>query len=360
MRVYQVLPTLALGDAVSNDAIALKSVIKQMGHETAIYAENIDTRLPEGSAQSVDRLPKLSKNDITIYHLSTGTKLNYELEKLSSRKIVRYHNITPPEFFEGYSEQLVKLCDDGLKGAAYVGKYADYCLAVSEFNRQDLIKMGYTCDIDVLPIVIPFEDYDKPADDVTINRYNDGYVNILFTGRIAPNKCQEDVIKAFYYYKKYYNEKSRLILVGSSNGMDRYYNRLKGFVSRLGLQDVIFPGHISFKEILAFYRVADVFLCQSEHEGFCVPLVEAMHFNVPVVAFEAAAIGETLGGGGVLLSRKNHVETAGMIDRIVRDEELRGRVIANQRERLADFSNETVTAEFKKYLNKFQSMEWRL
>ena len=143
--------------------------------------------------------------------------------------------------------------------------------------------MGYTCPIDVLPILIPFDDYAKTPSQQVIDRYSDGYTNLIFTGRIAPNKRQEDVIRAFYDYKKFYNPKSRLILVGGHNGMERYYHRLKSYINALELEDVVFPGHIKFDEILAYYKIADVFLCQSEHEGFCVPLVEAMYFDVPVV-----------------------------------------------------------------------------
>lgn len=355
MRVYQLLPSLSYGDAVGNDTLALEKVIKEMGYETGIYADNIDVRLADDVANSLDKLPKLNKDDVIIYHLAIGSRINDMLKNFACKKLVIYHNITPPVFFENYSEDIVRGCKSGVEGAVKVGKYADYCLADSDFNRRDLINMGYKCDIDVLPILIPFEDYRKKPSQKVIDKYSDGYVNILFTGRIAPNKCHEDVIKAFYHYKKYYNPKSRLILVGSSNGTQKYYGRLKSFVNALGVNDVIFPGHIKFDEILAYYKVADVFLCQSEHEGFCVPLVEAMCFDVPIVAYDSSAIGETLGGSGILLKEKNPMETAAVIDRLIRDDELRDTVIANQRERLVDFDNQKVADKFKEYFKRFVS-----
>ena len=269
------------------------------------------------------------------------------------RKVMVYHNITPPQFFEEYSVKAAQLCQNGLEGASYLADKVDYCLAVSEYNKQDLIRMGYTCPIDVLPILIPFDDYAKTPSQQVIDRYSDGCTNLIFTGRIAPNKRQEDVIRAFYDYKKFYNPKSRLILVGGHNGMERYYHRLKSYINALELEDVVFPGHIKFDEILAYYKIADVFLCQSEHEGFCVPLVEAMYFDVPVVAYDSSAIAGTLGGGGFLLKDKNPVETAGVINRVVTDEALRTQIIKNQQARLADFDHKVIEAQFKTYLDTF-------
>ena len=177
--------------------------------------------------------------------------------------------------------------------------------------------------------------------------------NIVFTGRIAPNKKQEDVIKAFYCYKKYYDSSARLFLVGSYKEDDEYYQKLKEYVWRLGVKDVYFTGHIKFNQILAYYKIADVFLCMSEHEGFCVPLVEAMFFDVPIIAYNSTAIPSTLGGSGILLDDKNPIIAAKMIDILVNDAELRQKVLKNQRERLEDFKYEKIKEQFEQYLNDF-------
>lgn len=354
MIVYQLLATISFGDAVSNDTLALQKIIAQMGFKTEIYAENIDSRLPRGTAKSYTKFGKVKKEDVIIFHLSTGSKICEDFPQFNCRKIIVYHNITPPAFFEEYSEKAVKVCKEGYEQVKKLANAADYCLAVSDYNRQDLLRMGFTCPIDVLPILIPFEDYEKKPNQDVIEKYtNDGYTNILFTGRIAPNKKQEDVILAYSFYKKYYNPKSRLFLVGSSGGMEKYYKRLISYVNALNVEDVIFPGHIKFDEILAYYAVADVFLCQSEHEGFCVPLVEAMKFDIPIVAYDSSAIGSTLGGSGILLKEKDGIQTAAVIDRVVKDEQLKNTIIANQRERLSDFDNEKVAAQFKKLFGDF-------
>lgn len=355
MKVIQMVPSMAYGDAVGNDVIALHDVLKRNHFKTGIYAENIDPRLPNDLVKKISALPKLQETDVIIWHMAIGTELNYKIADYPARKIMIYHNLTPASFFEPYCDTSWHLCQEGVEQLQYLANKVDYCLADSEYNKYDLIERG-GCKkkIDVLPILIPFSDYEKAPNKTVIEKYqNDGYTNILFTGRIAPNKKHEDVISAFYMYQKYYNPKSRLFLVGSYNGMESYYARLMGYVKELGLNNVYFSGHVKFDEILAYYSIADVFLCMSEHEGFCVPLVEAMKFGVPVVAHENTAIGYTLGGAGVLLKEKKPLETAGVINYIIEHDELRTQIIRKQKERLRDFEHDKIEQQFLKYLKEF-------
>lgn len=353
MRIIQLLPTISFGDAVGNDTIALKKVIEELGYETGIYSENIDERLPKKTAQKLSKLPKLNRNDVIIYHKSTGTEMSFELDKYDCRKIMIYHNITPPHFFSEYSLRSAELTKYGLEGMKYLSDKVDYCMADSEFNKQNLIDAGYKCPVDVRPILIPFEDYRKKPGEAVIKKYSDGWTNIIFVGRIAPNKKQEDVIRAFSYYKKRINEKSRLIFVGSYTGMESYYDRLKRYVKALDLDDVVFTGHIPFADILAYYHVADIFLCMSEHEGFCVPLVEAMFFDVPVIAYSSCAVPYTMGGSGAVIDTKDPAEVAMLIDRIVNDKELKEKITESQRTRLKDFSYESVKEIFVSQLQSY-------
>ncbi len=353
MRIIQLLPTLAYGDAVSNDTIALKQAICELGYKTAIYAENIDPRLPKGVAYSINKIPVMDSNDIIIYHLSTGTDLNYKIVEYKCKKIIIYHNITPPEYFRGYSNEAFLLSTEGLKATKYLADKVDYCLSDSFYNKKILLDMNYKCSIDVLPILIPFEDYRKTPNKKIIEAYNNSAINIIFTGRIAPNKKHEDIVNSFYYYKNYVNPNSRLFLIGSYLGTEKYYQKLKSYVAALRLSDVIFTGHIDFDEIIAYYKIADVFLCMSEHEGFCVPLVEAMYHNVPIIAYDSSAIADTLGGSGILLQGKNPMMISEMINKLINDTNLRKTVVMNQKKRLNDFSYENIKSKFINYINKF-------
>ena len=300
------------------------------------------------------RLPSLSDGDIVIFIHSTGTELCYKLPKLRGRKMMIYHNITPPSFFDNYSVTARDLTRYGYEGTRYLSDKIEYVMADSAFNVSDLRRMGYTCKADVRPVLIPFGDYTKTPDAKVLEKYGgDGYTNILFVGRIAPNKKQEDIISAFAYYKKYVDPRSRLILAGSYAGMERYFRALQNYVSALMLEDVVFTGHTGFSELLAYYKLADIFLCMSEHEGFCVPLTEAMLFGVPIIAYDSCAVPETLGGSGVLIKDKDPVFVSGLADRIMKDSALREHIIKVQNERLKDFAYERIKATFVSQLRSF-------
>jgi len=152
---------------------------------------------------------------------------------------------------------------------------------------------------------------------------------------VVPNKRLEDLMRAFAYYRRFVDHRSRLILVGEYRGFMPYYDALQGLAGRLGLDEVIFPGHVSQAELNAYYRVADCFVCASEHEGFCVPLFEAMYREVPVVAYSAAAIPYSTGGGVLLLEDKDPAILAETVGRVTSDPELRRRLLARQRRSLA-------------------------
>ncbi len=360
MKVIQLLPTLAFGDAVGNDARALKKLLVSLGFQTEIFAENIDPRLPKGEALPFSRFPELDRRDPLIYHLSVGTDLNDKIDAFPCRKIMVYHNITLPAFFEPYNKGSVELCVSGLKGMVRLRNSFDYCLADSAFNKENLLDAGYCCPIDVRPILIPFSDYQRTPDRAALDRFQDGRTNIIFVGRISPNKRQENVIRAFFHYKNQYDKDARLILVGASGGMELYLKRLKDYVRLLGLEkDVVFLGHVSFEAILAVYRSASAFLCMSEHEGFCVPLVEAMMFDVPVVAYRSCAIPDTLGGSGILLDSNAPELAAAALHRVAADPAIRNTIVQGQRGRLADFSYEKIGSLFSKQLLQFLDREGR-
>lgn len=353
MKIISMLPVLAFGDAVGNDTLAVHASLKKAGYESVIAATVIDRRVKADDIKDTEDLSWISPEDVVIYHMSTGHQLNKRFANLNCRKIIRYHNITPPDFFFGYNTGALANCMDGYRAVKECAQVADYCFADSSYNGEELRKMGYECPIDVLPILIPFDDYEKAPDEQIMAQMDDGYTNIIFTGRIAPNKRQEDVIAAFYQYKKYYNPKSRLILVGNYTGMELYYESLKKYVEELGVKDVLFTGHISFAGILAYYRSADLFLCMSDHEGFCVPLVESMYFNIPVIAKDTSAIAGTLGGSGMLLPDADPMTAAAMMNRMLTDEALRNTVLENQKERLRDFAHDTVEKQLLEAIRKY-------
>lgn len=353
MMVIQIVPSLTYGDAVGNDVLAIDALLKRMGIHTIIYTGNIGKRIPQNIARRIEEWEIPKKEDIIIYHIATIFEHIHFLIDAKCRKIGIYHNITPPHFYADYNPSAYDACRRALRQVKDISNVFDYCLADSEFNRQSLISYGYQCRIDVLPILIPYDDYKRIPDETVLKRFGKETTNVLFVGRFAPNKKYEDVIASFYAYQKRYDHNARLFLVGSFDHNDLYCKRLLEYIDMLHVENVYIPGHIRFEEVLAYYSIADVFLCLSEHEGFCVPLIEAMLFDVPIIAYDKCAVGETLGGSGFLLKTKDYCEIAAVIDRVILDHPLRDCMLRNQRERLSFFQTNKVCDMFKDYLSSF-------
>lgn len=352
-RIIQLVSSLNFGDAVGNEVIAFKRTLQEQGYATEIYTNNIHKKIAPGTAKFYHDMPRLNERDLVIYHFASECDISKDLKDFPCKVVLRYHNVTPPEFFHGYDSNAERATTNGLKQVKEMRPYIDFCLPVSKFNMEDLKAMGYDCPMEVLPILIRFDDYAQEPDQSVIDKYTaDGRTNLLFVGRMAPNKKVEDVISAFAAYKEKYDRTARLFLVGSFQEEDKYYQQLQKHIKQLGVEDVIFPGHISFAAILSYYRIADVFLCMSEHEGFCVPLVEAMYFDVPVVAYDKCAVPDTLGHSGVVVSEKNYDQIAQIIHKIVSDEDVKERIIGRQNTRLKDFDLAKLKVQFIKGIER--------
>lgn len=351
-RIIQLLPTLSYGDAVGNEAICIDSLLKREGYDSSICAVNWTNSLDNVCKTYLD-IEDISQDDIVIYHFAIGCKILVDyLKKVECKKIMIYHNITPGHFFKNYDLGLMKLVEEGRRELEEVKDLFDYCLTDSEYNKSELIDLGFEQKIDVLPLLIPFDDYDKGLNTNVLEKfYEDDWINILFVGRIAPNKKQEDVIRVFAYYKKNINQKSRLFLVGNYQGMEKYYQYLTDLIHKLGVKDIVFSGHIGFDSILSYYNLADIFLCMSEHEGFCVPLIEAMYFEIPIIAYSSSAIPYVLGDSGVLLDKKDDIKIAKEIQCLVENKEYRSSIIKKQNQQLKQYSYENTSKLLLNYLD---------
>jgi glycosyltransferase involved in cell wall biosynthesis len=271
----------------------------------------------------------IAPEDVLIHHFSIGSRASRTAYALPGRMALVYHNITPPEYFLGVHKDLVKLCFRGRRElTAYISR-CELALGDSEYNRQELADLGFPSTA-VLPVVPDFAHLDLPPNTMTAERFDDGWTNVMFVGRVIPNKKFEDVIRAFHVYRTRHNPRSRLLLVGSYGGFEKYLAMLHALVARLGTTDVHFLGHVSNEELTALYDIADLFLCASEHEGFCVPLIESFYKQVPVLAYAATAVPATMDGGGILYETKDPFEVARVMAAVLDDPDLEDRVIASQ------------------------------
>ena len=353
-RIIQIVASLNFGDAVGNDVRAIARALNEAGYATGIFTMAVHPKIKDEGVYLINMLPELNENDLIIYHYATADELADIIKEAPCKVVLRYHNVTPPAFFHGYDEGAEKVTREGLDEIADLKDAIDYGIVVSDFNKKDLIDMGYQCPIAVAPILIPFKDYEQEPDKDVVTRYSDGKTNIVFVGRIVPNKKFEDVIACFAAYKEKYDPTARLFLVGNYQETDLYYQYLQDVIKKCGVEDVIFPGHIAFNAILAYYKIADLFLCMSEHEGFCVPLVEAMFFETPIVAYASTAIPGTLGGSGVLVETKEPEAVAEKMHQVITDQAYREEIIEKQKRRLEDFSYDRIKEQILKEITDIQ------
>jgi glycosyltransferase involved in cell wall biosynthesis len=338
VHIHQFHPTVSYGDAISNQILSLRSLLRRMGYRSEIFCEQLPIRF-EGHVRQVAQYERYSSpGNILLLHFSLGYSPDVMawLERVPDRKVFIYHNITPHAYFAGINDVYLEAARAGREQLNSLRALTDVGWGVSAFNCQELAERGWT-RLGILPIVFDPKRYAIRPDRKVLKRWRDG-PNVLFVGRVSPNKRLEDLILTFYYLKHFVRQDSRLFLVGSAHGMEPYLEFLQALVSKLGLSDVVFAGHVSNSELMAYYRCASVYLSMSEHEGFGVPFLESMHFGVPIVAYESSAVSETLDGSGVLVKIKDYAAVAELIGLLVEDEDFRARIIARQRERLKDFS----------------------
>ena len=310
-------------DATSAHTLLLRDLLESDGWSVRLVAER--STLSDENAQLLSSWK--GDANLTILQHGIGSAMAEAVIKRRHPVVVNYHNVTPAEFIEPWEPKEVSGLRWGRVQLHQLAPLAIRGIAVSEFNARELREAGFQ-DVVVAPVLWECPVGRELAASET--------ATVLFVGRVAPNKCHEDLISAFAVLRGWWPE-LRLVLVGGvSSGS--YLAALEGLVDRLGLGDsVVFAGSLSAQELAGWYSGADVFLCLSEHEGFCVPLVEAMAWGVPVVAFGAAAVPETVGDAGVVLGVKDPVAVAVAVDRVLSDDGLREVLIGRGRERAARF-----------------------
>jgi len=333
-RVHQILATLGYGDAIGNEVLGINRALRAAGFESEIIVESADPRLEDLTVDYRDMVDEVGEDDLLIHHFSLGSRASRTAFALPARMMLVYHNITPPEYFIGVHDQLVRQCYHGRRELLPYRSRCELALGDSEFNRQELEALGFAPTA-VLPVVPDFTHLDVPPDPRVADAFDDGWTNILFVGRLIPNKRPDNLIRAFHAYRTLFNPRARLILAGSYGGFDTYLAQLHSLIARLGVDDVHILGQVTNEELTALYDVADVFLCASEHEGFCVPLIEAFYKRVPVIARAATAVPATMDGGGILYDTRDPRRVAALVDAVVSNADVEARVLANQDAALA-------------------------
>src|SRR2546426_1700170 len=353
-RIAILTPSITTGDAVSNDVLGMYDVFKrQNGNDIRVFAEGWTLDRPRiWPASRVENFLKKS-TDVLIYHYSRGWEPGLDLlRRLKCRKIIKYHNITPPQFFARYNSDYAAMCTAGraqLEPVARAG--CDLYLSASAYNMRELVAAGAPPSKSF--VVPPFHHVDRlnsiDPDRIWSDELRDGKTNICMVGRVSPNKGHPALIEAFAAYHHDYNPDSRLMIIGKEETrLAKYSTLLRQMAKRLNMaSNVIFTGEVSDGALKALYLASHVFMITSDHEGFCVPLVEAMAMKVPIVGYASSAIPETLGTAGLVWDERNPYLLAESINSIVNEprvcESLRS---MGWRRYLQYFTNKRIEASF--------------
>ncbi len=347
--VHQFHPVLAPGDAMSDHVFALRAHLRAWGYESNAYA--VEAKAGVAGVLPYRRLFRTVRpTDMLILHFSIGHEVYDQLARLDARKVLVYHNVTPPEYFTGLNDHAAVHARLGLRQLAGLAPRVDLAVGVSEFDSHDLGEIGFT-NVTTVPILIDWSRYEVPPDESVLASMSSRRTRILFVGRISPNKRQDDLVRMLAYYRACIDPAAQLYLVGGYRDQPQYHARLAALRDALDLASaVVLTGPVPLPALVAYYRRASVFCSLSEHEGFGVPLLEAMHLGLPVVAYDAAAVGETTGGGGIKLPRKDLAEAAEACALVVERDDLRRRLVASGRRRAGDFATEVVAQRTKEAL----------
>ncbi len=346
-------------DAISNDVLGMYSCLRSQGYDVQLYGENIAYQdLPIFSTKKIIT-ELMDEKNILIYHFSVSWKDALDILKIARcRKIIRYHNITPAMFFENISRSYEMNCREGREELGEIIKLnCDLYLGASQYNCQELIDYGL--DSNKCHSVPPFHPVDElksvSIDENILAKYNDGKTNLLMVGRIAPNKGYNLLIDSFATYYYNYNKECRLILVGFKNILFKtYVDALYRKIRNYNLEDsILFTDSVGIQALKTYYQLSHIFIITSDHEGFCVPLIEAMSMKIPILAYNSSAIPETLGDGGILWEDKDPFLFAGSIHYLMTHEEERrmvGELGYNRYQ--SHFTNKIIEKSLLDYIRK--------
>ena len=354
MIVNQWVPAAHRGDAIGDSARRVRDLLRSLGHESDLYALTIDDDLRDDVRPFGD--PAARRGDLTIFHFALPSAMTAAFASLDRGRILQYHNITPAAFFAPYDPALFRLASLGRRELETLVGRVDLALGDSDYNRRELEALGFD-PTGVFPIAVDTSRVTQRVRRPALEQIlDDGLVNFLFVGRIAPNKKIEDHIRLAEHYKRYVDAYYRFIFVGRYDVVPRYYSTIRALIAEYGLRNdrFVFTGPVSDEELAVYYRHAAVYLTLSEHEGFCVPLLEAMAADVPVLAYAAGAVPDTLGGAGVQFAPKDLEYAAELLGALAFDDDLRTQVLAGQRRRLAEFSDARMTRDLANLIHRLE------
>lgn len=357
MKIIQIAHALTKDDAASRQLINMDAMLQELGYDTAMYAHKVDNQLGD-SVRTMEGF-HADKDDIVIYHMTTGTSFNNWVANYPHKIVMYYHNITPAKFFFGNAWGSWWKCIKGRRQLKKIVKNTFFSWAASEYSRKELEALGlqHTRELSIAVEPDKYTHYELVQE--LLDKYNDDVTTLLMVGRGVPHKKLDEAIEAVAWYKNNISDKIRLVLAG--NVKPSYGKKLYTMAQKLNVEDnVLFTGKISNEELCTWFRIVDGVLSLSEHEGFCVPLVEGMIFDKPVFAYACSAVPETLGKAGILIYDKSPKNIATTIHNVLTDEEILDKLAAGRKQRLEELSCDKLLVQLRQDMAEIIELKKRL
>jgi L-malate glycosyltransferase len=349
LALHQIVVGAGPGDAITDQALMIRSWLRQMGFASEIYAEHIHADLL-GNVKPFSAYRARKGEPFVFLHHSIGSSIIDQLISRGQQLVLIYHNVTPPEFFADVDPVWFQRMAQGQRQLEQVRPHTALALADSPYNEAELVGLNFE-RTGTLPIALDESGYDLPVNEQLLSGLEQGGPWLLFVGRLAPNKKQEDLLKLLYYYRRIRPE-ARLLLVGDRwlAGYDRW---LEDLARALGLGEaVVLTGRVSQTDMVTYYRAAQLYISMSEHEGFGKPLIESMYLGLPILAYGSSGVPSTLAGAGVMFRSKEYEALAELVDILITDVNLRTRIIERQRQRVQLFLASSVQRTLRRYLHE--------
>ena len=333
--VHQFVPMLHRYDAVGEHARTLRDLLVEAGIPSRIYTEIPDPVTAAETAPYLRYETDAAPGDVLVYQFATRSVIAGWLASRPEPVVVNYHSITPPEYFGPWSDGITRLQVGALSELALLAPRAELGVAVSQFDAQELLGAG--CGrVEVIPVAnvrVPPLEPDRALVEEVRNAHPGPGARWLSVGRLAPNKAHQRTIAALFVTRTTTDPAATLTVVGSPS-VPSYSAALARYAAQLGLIDAVdFVSGIDEARLAAHYRAGHVLVMLSEHEGYGVPLVEAMGQGLPIVAADAGAVREVVGDAAVLLGGTGPRSVAAAVSHLLGDPAERARLVASGRVR---------------------------
>ena len=349
LAIDQLLAGFATGDAISHEARILQKLLRTEGYSSDLFVDAVHADAHMKTVWYPLEAYKSHPKKLLIYHYAGESPATQCFLRSESRKIILYHNITPSHFFKRYDDQLAEQLEKSRSELVEVCRQADALWAVSEYNAKEIRDLDVG-PVAVFPLMFDPDSFSGPADPEFTQKIASDTLDVLSVGRLVPNKNIEELIQAFAVYHHRINSMSRLFIVGSEWSCPRYYTMLKLLSAEMNTQRIHFQGFVSAAHLPSYYEIADVFVSTSLHEGYCLPVIEAMHKGVPVIARETGGIPEALDNAGVLYQDLDITELAELIHLVTSDPDWKERILASQQDRVAALKRRPIKRELEDLL----------